>query len=74
MNIIEFLFLVLKVLALISLIIILFDIILDALIIKPIMKRSAEKKEQEIFDLIIEKMKNGEIDTHIVEVDDDNKK
>lgn len=74
MNLIDYLLFMLKVMALLSLILILFDIILDALIITPILKRNEKKKQLEIYDFLIEKLKNGDIETSIVQVDDDDKK
>lgn len=74
MNLIDCLIFMLKVMALLSLILILFDIILDALIITPITKRNEKKKQLEIYDFLIEKLKNGDIETNIVQVDDDDEK
>lgn len=63
MVLINSLLFVVKVLGLVFLIGLLFNLILDGIIIKPIMQRAADKKKLEILDIILDKMQNGEIIT-----------
>ena len=63
MIVIEFLLFLLKVSALVFVIGILINLILDVVIIQPLWNRKANKKKLELFDVIIEKAKNGEIVT-----------
>lgn len=63
MVLINSLWFVVKVLGLVFLVGLLFNLILDAIIIKPIMQRAADKKKLEILDIILDKMQNGEIIT-----------
>lgn len=63
MVLINSLWFVVKVLGLVFLVGLLFNLILDGIIIKPIMQRAADKKKLEILDIILDKMQNGEIIT-----------
>ena len=61
MNLINFLIEVLKASGLIFLIGILFNLIIDVIILKPIQNRAMNKKQEELMDAIIKQIKNGNI-------------
>ena len=60
MILIEFLVFLLKVLGLAFLVGIILNLLIDVIIINPIENRIMQKKRQELFDVIIERIKNGE--------------
>ena len=60
MELINFLIFLLKVFGLTFIIGIILNLILDVVIIDPIINRKKAKKELEMFDVVIEKMKKGE--------------
>ena len=60
MELIKSLIFILEVLGLVFLIGLVVDIILDTIIINPILNRKMLIQKARLFDLIIEKMKNGE--------------
>lgn len=60
MELINFLIFVVKVLGLIFVIGILFNLILDVVIIQPIHNREANRKKLEMVDALIKKIENGE--------------
>lgn len=60
MELINFLVFTLKVLALIFLILALFNIIVDGLIITPIQKRIMEAKKIKLFDAVLESIEHDE--------------
>lgn len=60
MELIKSLIFILEVLGLVFLIGVVVDIILDTIIINPILNRKMLIQKARLFDLIIEKMKNGE--------------
>lgn len=61
MNLIIFLIEVLKVLGLIFLIGIVFNLIIDVIILRPIQNRIMNKKQEELMDAIIKQIKKGNI-------------
>lgn len=60
MELIKSLIFILEVLGLVFLIGVVVDIILDTIIINPILNRKMLIQKARLFDLLIEKMKNGE--------------
>lgn len=60
MELIKSLIFILEVLGLVFLIGVVVDIILDVIIINPILNRKMLIQKARLFDLLIEKMKNGE--------------
>lgn len=60
MELIKSLIFILEVLGLVFLIGVVVDIILDTIIINPILNRKMLIQKARLFDLIIEKMKNGD--------------
>lgn len=68
MELINFLIFVVKVLGLIFVIGILFNLILDVVIIQPIHNREANRKKLEMFDALIKRIENGE-DIGITDLD-----
>lgn len=68
MDLIMFLVKALEVLGLIFVIGILFNLILDVVIIQPIHNRAANKKKLEMMDLLMQKVKNGEVEIEADEI------
>lgn len=68
MDLIMFLIKALEVLGLIFVIGILFNLILDVVIIQPIHNRAANKKKLEMMDLLMQKVKNGEVEIEADEI------
>lgn len=69
MNLVAFLILCMKILGLIFVIGLLFNLIIDLVIITPIETRLMEKKKRELFDILIKKVEKGEEIPNTIELD-----
>lgn len=71
LSLIMFLVKALEVLGLVFVIGMLFNLILDVVIIAPIHNRAAQKKKLEMMDLLLQKVKNGEVEIEADEVEEE---